>query len=328
MRLAEPWFLLLLLPAVLVYVLARRRRRLREPEFPIASTAAIPAARGWRLWLARLAPFLTPLAAALFILAAARPQAGREIREVVSEGIDMALAIDVSGSMRCEDFRPRNRLFVAKEVAKEFLRGRDQDRIGLIAFAGRSELISPLTLDYEGLSALIDGLDFGMLTDGTAVGAGIAHGTERLRHAKGKSRVLILLTDGINNAGAVDPITAARLAAAVGVRIYTIGAGTKGEAPFPVDDPLLGRHYVWVRSDVDEPTLRAVAQITGGRFFRATTAELLAEVYREIDALEPSQVELRSYTKWAEAGPRVLGVGLALLALDLLLGATLLRRYP
>jgi len=328
MRLAEPWFLLLLLPAALVFWLARRRPRLRDPEFPVASMAVIPAARGWRLWLARLAPLLTPMAAALFILAAARPQAGREIREVVSEGIDMALAIDVSGSMRCEDFRPKNRLFVAKEVAKQFLRGRQQDRIGLIAFAGRSELISPLTLDYEGLSALIDGLDFGMLTDGTAVGAGIAQGAERLRHAKGKSRVLILLTDGINNAGAVDPITAARLAAAVGVRIYTIGAGTKGEAPFPVDDPVLGRHYVWVRSDVDEPTLRAVAEITGGRFVRATTAELLAEVYREIDALEPSQVERRSYTRWAEAGPRVLGVGLALLAFDLLLGATLLRRYP
>jgi len=328
MRLAEPWFLLLFIPAILIFWLARRRSRLRDPVFPIASRAAIPAARGWRLWLARIAPILTPAAAALFILAAARPQAGREIREVVSEGIDMALAVDVSGSMRCEDFRPQNRLFVAKEVAKQFLRGREQDRIGLIAFAGRSELISPLTLDYEGLSALIEGLDFGMLPDGTAVGAAIAQGAERLRHAKGKSRVLILLTDGISNAGAVDPITAARLAAAVGVRIYTIGAGTKGEAPFPVDDPILGRHYVWVRSDVDEPTLRSVAEITGGRYFRATTAELLAEVYREIDALEPSQVELRSYTKWAEAGPRALGAGLALLALDLLLGATLLRRYP
>lgn len=328
MRFAEPWFLLLFIPALIAYWLARRRARLREPEFPVSSGAAVPAAKGWRLWLARLAPLLTPLAATLFILAAARPQAGREIREVVSEGIDLALAIDVSGSMRCEDFRPQNRLFVAKSVAKKFLEGRAQDRIGLIAFAGRSELISPLTIDYEGLSALIDGLDFGMLPDGTAVGAAIAQGAERLRHTKGKSRVLILLTDGISNAGAIDPVTAARLAAAVGVRIYAIGAGTKGEAPFPVDDPVLGRHYVWVRSDVDEPTLRAVAQITGGRYFRATTAELLAEVYREIDALEPSQVELRSYTKWAEAGPRVLSAGLALLALELLLGATLLRRYP
>lgn len=328
MRLAEPWFLLLFIPAAIVFWLARRRARLREAEFPIASAAGAPMARGWRLWLARLTPFLMPVAAALFILAATRPQAGREIREIVSEGIDMTLAVDVSGSMRCEDFRPQNRLFVAKQVAKQFLKGRKQDRIGLIAFAGRSELISPLTLDYDGLSSLIDGLDFGMLPDGTAVGAAIAQGAERLRHTKGKSRVLILLTDGINNAGAVDPITAARLAAAVGVRIYTIGAGTKGEAPFPVDDPLLGRHYVWVRSDVDEPTLRSVAQITGGRYFRATTAELLADVYREIDALEPSQVELRSYTKWAEAGPRALGIGLALLALDLLLGAVLLRRYP
>jgi len=213
-------------------------------------------------------------------------------------------------------------------VAKEFLRGRSQDRIGLVAFAGRSELVAPLTLDYEGLEALIDGLDFGMLPDGTAVGAAVALGAQRLRGATGKSRVLILLTDGINNAGPVDPVTAARLAAAVGVRVYTIGAGTQGQAPFPVDDPVMGRRYVWVRSEVDEPTLQAVASITRGRFFRATTAALLARVYREVDALEPSRVESRSYTKWAEAGPWFLAAALALLSLDLLLRAVLLRRYP
>jgi Ca-activated chloride channel family protein len=140
--------------------------------------------------------------------------------------------------------------------------------------------------------------------------------------------VLILLTDGINNAGSVDPVSAARLAAAVGVRIYTVGAGTQGQAPFPVDDPVLGRHYVWVRSDVDEPTLRSVAEITRGRYFRATTAELLDRVYHDIDALEPSRVEMRSYTRWAEVGPRFLAAGLVLIALELLLGATWLRRYP
>jgi Ca-activated chloride channel family protein len=140
--------------------------------------------------------------------------------------------------------------------------------------------------------------------------------------------VLILLTDGINNAGPVDPVTAARRAAAVGVRVYTIGAGTQGQAPFPGDDPILGRRYVWVRSEVDEPTLEAVASITNGRFFRATTAALLARVYREIDALEPSRVESRSYTQWAEAGPWLVGIALMLLALDLLARATLLRRYP
>jgi len=262
------------------------------------------------------------------LLAAARPEAGREMREVVSQGIDIMLALDVSGSMRCEDFRPQNRLYVAKSVAKQFLAGRTQDRVGLIAFAGRSELVSPLTLDYEGLAALIDGVDFGQLPDGTAVGAAIAQGAQRLRQAKGKSRVMILLTDGINNAGAVDPVTAARLAAAVGVRIYSVGAGTQGQAPFPIDDPTLGRRYVWVRSDVDEPTLRSVASLTGGRYFRATSAELLAQVYRDIDAMEPSQVEMRSYTQWAEVGPVLLAVGVLLLGLDLLLGAILLRRYP
>ncbi|MGE5175046.1 MAG: vWA domain-containing protein [Hyphomicrobiales bacterium] len=328
MRFGDPWLLLLLIPAVAAWLLGRRVTRLREPELPVASLGDLPAPGGPRVWAARLAPFLLPVATAAFLIGAARPQAGREMREIVSQGIDIILAIDVSGSMRCEDFRPQNRLYVAKTVAKEFLHGRTQDRIGLIAFAGRSELVSPLTLDYDGLASLIDGIDFGMLPDGTAVGSAIALGAERLRHAKGKSRVLILLTDGINNAGAVDPVTAARLAAAVGVRVYTIGAGTQGQAPYPVDDPILGRHYVWVRSEVDEPTLEAVAKITGGRYFRATTAELLGKVYRDIDAMEPSQVEMRSYTKWAEIGPWFLAAGLALLALDRLLLATWLRRYP
>ena len=328
MRFGQPLLLLLLVPAVLAWLHARRGSRLRDPELPASSLALLPEARGPRAWAARASRYLAPVAAALFLIAAARPQAGREVREIVSEGIDILLAVDVSGSMRCEDFRPQNRLYVAKEVAKRFVRGRAHDRIGLIAFAGRGELISPVTLDYDGLTALIDGLDFGMLPDGTAVGSAIALGAERLRHTKGKSRVLILLTDGINNAGSVDPVTAARLAAAVGVRVYTVGAGTQGQAPFPIDDPVLGRHYVWVRSDVDEPTLRSVAQITKGRYFRATSAELLARVYHEIDALEPSRVEMRSYTRWAEAGPRVLMVGLLLLALDVLLAATWLRRYP
>ena len=328
MRFAEPWYLLLLVPFALVWLVLARRHIWKAPDLPVSSLAFLPAARGFRVWTARVALALLPLGTFLMLVAAARPQAGHETREVVSEGIDIILAIDVSGSMRCEDFRPQNRLYVAKAVAKEFLRGREQDRIGLVAFAGRSELISPLTLDYEGLSVLIDGLDFGMLPDGTAVGSAIAHSALRLRDAKGKSRVLILLTDGINNAGPVDPVTASRLAAAVGARIYAVGAGTLGQAPYPVDDPVLGRHYVWVRSDVDEPTLRSVASLTGGRYFRATSAELLSRVYRDIDAMEPSQVETRSYTQWAELGPSLLGAGAALLVVDLLLGAFLLRRYP
>jgi Ca-activated chloride channel family protein len=328
MRFAEPWLLLLLIPFVVAWFVVGRRKRWRPAELPVPSLAALPRSRGVRVFFARVAAWFLPMSTLLFLLAAARPQGGHEVREIVSEGIDIVLAIDVSGSMRCEDFRPQNRLYVAKAVAKQFLQGRKQDRIGLVAFAGRSELISPLTLDYEGLAALIDGVDFGQLPDGTAVGAAIAQGAQRLRHAKGKSRVLILLTDGINNAGAVDPVTAARLAAAVGVRVYAVGAGTQGEAPYPIDDPVLGRHYVWVRSDVDEPTLKSVAEITHGRYFRATSSELLAQVYKDIDVMEPSQVEMRSYTQWADLGPPLLIVGLALLGLDLLLGALLWRRYP
>ncbi len=328
MRFAEPWYLLLFLPFLAAFWFAHKKRAWRDPELGVSSLAAVPPTAGFRAPAARAWTSIRPLAVALLLIAAARPQGGREMREIVSQGIDIMLAIDLSGSMRSEDFHPKNRLFVAKEVAKEFVRGRQQDRIGLVAFAGQSELISPLTLDYEGLSALIDGLDFGQLPDGTAVGAAIAQSAERLNRAPGKSKVLILLTDGINNAGAVDPVTAARLAKAVGVRIYAIGAGTQGAAPFPVDDPLIGRHYVWVESEVDEATLQAVAKETGGRYFRATSAELLAQVYREIGALEPSRVETRSYTRWAEMGPLAIALGLGLLGLEILLGSTLLRRYP
>jgi Ca-activated chloride channel family protein len=328
MRFAEPWFLLLLVPYAIVVFWLARRKPWKTPELPVPSGAMVPAPSGFGVLLARVAGLFLPLSTLLVVLAAARPQAGREIRQIVSEGIDIVLAIDVSGSMRCEDFRPQNRLHVAKAVAKDFIRGRSQDRIALVAFAGRSELVSPLTLDYEGLTALVEGLDFNQLPDGTAVGSAIAHGAERLRQTKGKSRVLILLTDGISNAGAVDPITAARLAAAVGVRVYAVGAGTQGVAPYPVDDPVQGRQYVWVRSEVDEPTLRSVASITGGRYYRATTAALLAQVYREIDALEPSQVESRSYTQWADVGPQTVAVGGALLVLHLLVGVAASRRYP
>jgi len=329
MRFASPWYLLLLIPFIAVFLLHRRGSLWREPELPVSSVAlAVPPTAGLRARVAGIWPALRPIAVLLLVLAAARPQGGREVRQVVSQGIDIMLAIDLSGSMRSEDFQPKNRLYVAKQVAKEFVKGREQDRIGLVAFAAQSELISPLTLDYEGLAALIEGLDFGQLPDGTAVGAAIAQSAERLRRAPGKSKVLILLTDGINNAGAVDPITAARLAKAVGVRIYAIGAGIKGAAPFPVDDPLLGRHYVMVTSEVDEATLRAVANETGGRFFRATSAELLAQIYREIGALEPSRVETRSYTRWAELGPIALALAAGLLGLELLLGLTILRRYP
>ena len=327
MRFAEPWFLLLLIPYALVTFWLARRSRWRAPELPVPSAEMVPPPGGIAVLIARAARVLLPLATLLLLVAAARPQAGREVRQIVSEGIDIVLAIDVSGSMRCEAFRPQNRLHVAKAVAKDFIRGRSQDRIALVAFAGRSELVSPLTLDYEGLVALVDGLDFDQLPDGTAVGSAIAHGAERLRQTKGKSRVLILLTDGISNAGAVDPETAAKLAAAVGVRIYAVGAGTQGVAPYPVDDPVHGRQYVWVRSEVDEPTLRSVAATTGGRYYRATTAALLAQVYREIDALEPSQVESRSYTQWADVGPPVVAAAGALLLLNLFVAAAG-RRYP
>jgi Ca-activated chloride channel family protein len=230
--------------------------------------------------------------------------------------------------MKAEDFQPRNRLHVAKEQAKHFIAGRQSDRIGLVVFASNAYTQCPLTTDYHVLDRLIDEIDFGDIKDGTAIGMGIANGANRLKDVPGRSRVLILLTDGQNNAGTVDPLTAADLAQSVGVRIYTIGVGSDEEAPYPVDDPLLGRHYVYLPALIDETTLQAIADKTGGRYYRATDAEALARIYDEIDQLETTKVETREWINYSEFGSYLALPALALLLLEMLLARTVLRRLP
>ena len=316
MRFADPVFLIALLPLVGALWWALRRRGGRA-RLGLSDPGFFPK-RGWRAFAAESAPYLYAAAACLLILALARPQTGASKLEVKSEGIDIVLGLDISGSMKAEDFKPNNRLHVAKDVAKKFVAGRTGDRIGLVVFAGGAYTQCPLTLDYGIMQALIDQVDFGQVPDGTAIGMALATAVNRLRGAEGESKVVILLTDGQNNAGEVDPITAAEAARALGVKVYTIGAGTDGPARIPVDDPVFGKRYKTIDASVDEASLREIARITGGRYFRATSAKALETIYGEIDELEKSEAETVEYVEYDEKGP-----GLALWA-GLFLGVGLL----
>ncbi len=277
---------------------------------------------------------LRTMAIGLAILALARPQTGTEGAEVMTEGIDIILALDISGSMGAEDYKPRNRLYVAKSVISDFIRERTNDRIGMVVFAGRSFTQCPLTLDYDVLLGLLDQVEIGLTEDGTAIGMGIANSVNRLRQSTAESKVVILLTDGVNNTGAIDPITAAKAADALGIRIYSIGIGKEGGAPIPVDDPVLGRTYARNRdgslalTEIDEGTLREVARITGGFYFKATDAEMLSHIYQRIDALERTEMRVIAYSRYTELFGYFLLPALFLVLADIALSHTRLRRLP
>jgi Ca-activated chloride channel family protein len=328
MRLAYPWLLLLLLALPLILRRERRRRQGVEASLTLSDLTAFRAASsGLRPRLARILPAVELAALCLTIIILARPQSGVKEREVLTEGIDIVLAIDVSGSMKAEDFKP-NRLVAAKKVAQEFIRGRQGDRIGLVVFASDSFTQCPLTLDYGVLIDLVEQVDFGIVADGTAIGSGIANAANRLRDSKAKSKVIILLTDGVNNAGRIDPLTAAKLAGALGIRVYTVGAGVEGEAPYPVDDPVFGRRTVMMRSTIDEETLRAIAERTGGEFFRARDSRTLTAIYDRISKMETTRMETREFVRYDELGPVMLLPALGLLLIVLVLESTVLLKVP
>lgn len=328
-RLAHPWALALVpAAALLLYVTLRGRfDRPATVRFPAVATVARLAPAGWR-WRWRIPLILRAAAIMLLAIGAARPQRGQREVEVTSEGIDIVIALDVSGSMKAEDFKPHNRLHVAKEVARQFIQGRPQDRIGMVVFAGEAFTQCPLTLDHGILLEFLDQITFDMMPDGTAIGMGIATATNRLRDAPGKSKVVILLTDGRNNAGTVDPITAARAAAAVGVRIYTVAAARDGDAVFPVQDPLFGTRYVRLPSEIDEESLTRIAAITGGRFYRATESAALAAIFETIGELEKTRVETREYTEFSDRAPVFLWSALGLMVVQLLLAEMRWRSLP
>ncbi len=269
---------------------------------------------------------LRMLALASLIVAAARPQTFSSGENVYTEGIDIVMVLDISGSMLSEDFTP-NRLEAAKEVIDNFIAGRTTDKIGLVIFAAESFTQCPLTIDYPVLRNLLKDVKSGMLTDGTAIGVAIANGVNRLKDSKAKSRVMILLTDGMNNVPEMDPLTAAQIAQTYGIRIYTIGVGTIGQAPYPFDTPF-GKRYQMVPVEIDENLLKQIAETTGGKYFRATNNKKLEEIYNEIDKMEKTRVEVTSYRHAAELYYLWALAGFGLLLGEVIISKIYLKRIP
>ncbi len=264
---------------------------------------------------------------AFVIIAMARPQDRNVVIERFAEGVDIMMVLDTSTSMRAEDFRP-NRFEAARSVGSEFIDGRTSDRVGLIVFAAKAYTQAPLTLDYDFLQEMMAEVEVGMIEDGTAIGTALAMAVNRLKDTLAESKVVILLTDGQNNRGELSPETAAEVARTMGVRIYAIGVGAHGEAPFIVDTPFAGKQRRMVPVEIDEEMLSAIASMTGGRYFRATNNQALREIYKEIGELEKTKIEERMYTDYAERYAEFLLTGLGLIFLEILLSTTLLRTFP
>ncbi|HSS48934.1 MAG TPA: VWA domain-containing protein [Thermoanaerobaculia bacterium] len=320
-NLASPWWLLLLLALPVLAWLHHRRTNSGALTY-----SRLPAGAGrglwrgaWRLHL----PFYARLAAlACLALALARPQLGYAWEESLTEGIDIQIVLDISGSMGAEDFQPKDRLSVAKQVVKEFIAGRPGDRIGIVVFSGGALTRAPLTTDREMLMMLVDSVQLNTLPDGTAIGVALASGAARLRDSAAKTKVMVLVTDGANNAGAIDPASAAALCKGLGIKVYTIGVGALGRVPVPVpaQDPVTGQivmRKVMMDVPVDEPLLRQIAARTGGQFYRATDTQGLQRIFHEIDRLEKTPIQVKRYVRYQEAFPPLVWAGLAFLLLPL-----------
>ncbi|MGD8867265.1 MAG: VWA domain-containing protein [Gemmatimonadales bacterium] len=327
-RFANPYYLLLLLALpILVYWYISRRSR-KGGTIRYSNLAALERSAPRSAVRHRHALFaLRLLALAGLIVAFARPQTGVTGETVRTEGIDIVLALDLSSSMLAEDLEP-NRIEAVKQVAADFVAGRTNDRVGLVAFAAEAFTQAPLTLDHDVVVNLITELEVGMIEDGTAVGLGLATAVKRLQESEAESKVVVLLTDGRNNRGEIDPGTAAQMAQALGVKVYTIGAGGRGTARVPIDDPYFGRRYVQMRVDIDEAALQQIAELTGGRYFRATDRESLENIYADIDELETTEIEVEHFTRYGELFRYPLMFGLALIVLEMALGNTVLRKLP
>lgn len=282
--------------------------------------------------LSRNIIFMRSICLLLICFALARPQHILGESKIETEGIDIVLAIDVSTSMLAEDFqlggRRRNRLDVVKDVVRDFIKGRKGDRIGMVAFAGRPYTVCPLTLDYNWLLMNLERVKIGMVEDGTAIGSGLSSAINRLKDTKSKSKIVILLTDGRNNAGKISPMTAGEVAKALGVKVYTIGAGSIGPVPYPVKDFFGRTVYQYINIDLDEETLKKIAQKTEGRYYRATDTTSLKAIYREIDKLEKTPIEEKGFMEYQERFYLFLLPGLGLLILEIILSNTILRRIP
>lgn len=328
---ANPALLWLLLALPVMALLRGRSGRAVALRLPSVSDAkgigSHPRSRAGGLLMA-----LAYLGMALLILALARPQLGKGKTEIETSGIDIVLAVDVSGSMEAMDFnidgQPVGRLSVVKKVVEQFVGDRPGDRMGMVAFAGRPYLVSPLTLDHDWLKDRLSEVKIGRVEDGTAIGSAIASSVNHLRDSEAKSRIVILLTDGVNNSGAANPVTAAEAAKALGIKIYTIGAGTRGEAPIPVRDRFGRQRMAMTKVEIDEDSLREIASVTGGQFFRATDTDSLVKIYEEINQLETTKRKMKRYEDYQELMLFALLPGLFLVLSERVLSETRYRHLP
>ena len=305
----------------------------KDPAIKFSSSALIEGIKPtFKVRFRNIVIVLRALAIALFIIALARPQSVLEGSKTVSEGVDIVLVLDTSTSMLAEDFRVgsqrMNRFDVVREVVKEFIGKRKDDRVGMVAFAARAYTVCPLTTDYGWLNENLDRVKIGMIEDGTAIGSAIASACNRLRTSKTKSKVVILLTDGVNNAGTISPLVAAEAARALKIKIYTIGVGTKGLVPYPFKDVYGRVVYQKIPIEIDEEVLKRIAGLTGGKFYLASDTETLRKIYDDINRLEKSNIEHFGYREYNELFPFFLIPGLILMMLEILLANTLFMRVP
>lgn len=319
------YLLLLLIPMIGWYIWKLCKS---QASLQVSSSEAFdaPGATSWKVYL-RHVPFVLRMAAiAVLIIILARPQSTNSWQNTSTEGIDIVMAMDISSSMLAQDFKP-NRLEASKDVAASFINGRPNDNIGLVVFAAESFTQCPLTTDHTVLLNLFKDIQPGIIQDGTAIGLGLANSVSRIKDSQAKSKVIILLTDGVNNAGEIAPVTAAEIAKTFGIRIYAIGVGTQGSAPYPFQTAF-GVQYQNIPVEIDEPTLKQIAATTGGQYFRATDNTSLKEIYSEIDKMEKTKISVQQYSKKQEEYKNWALLLFALLLVEILLRNTLLRNIP
>lgn len=329
--LAQPWFLLLLLLVPVLSIL-----RYYEPRKPTIRFSDVESMRrlrpAWSLFARWLLPALYVLGLSLLVITLCQPREGLNESRVKTEVVDIILLVDVSSSMKAEDFsdgrKNINRLVSAKNVITEFVEGRKHDRIGIVSFAALPYSMSPLTLDHDWLKDRVAAISTDVLEDGTAIGSALASSVNRLRDSAAATKLVVLLTDGENNAGSVSPETAAQAAKALGIKVYTVGAGTDGYVPIPFKDRFGNTHYRNAQSKIDEPTLKEIATITGGSYFRARDYEALKAIYGEIDRMEKTEIDVEQYTQYEARFTPFLVLAILLLATEKLLSLSRLGRMP
>ena len=328
LRFEDPWLLLMLL---IIPVLILRERALTR-AINYSSLASLKSVSQHRSKIKTIIPtVLTFVAIALFIIALARPQEGRKRTEILSQGVDIVLAIDTSGSMQALDFKKNEtqvtRLSVVKDVVAEFVKHREMDRIGMVVFGANAFTQCPLTLDQSILLSFLDKLKIGMAGDATAIGSAIGISARRLKDLKSKSKIIILLTDGRNNSGTIPPLQAAEIAKTLGIKIYTIGVGKRGKAPFLVDS-IFGKRLIYRDVDIDEEVLTKISEMTNAKYFRATDLKSLKDIYNQIDLLEKSEIKILDHSEYKELFHYFLIPGLILFLIEIIFSNSFLRRLP